>query len=85
MPEVSTKEGTSKEKIYGNGPVYINNSFCKPFNYIGYLIRKLKKRSLIEGYKIKNGVHHVKKKEANGNFIEISHTSDFQIGIVSTG
>ena len=64
------------KNIYGNGPVYINDSFCEPFNYIGYSIRKLKKRSLIEGYKIKNGVYHVKK-EANDNFIEISHTSDF--------
>ena len=50
------------KNIYGNGPVYINDSFCEPFNYIGYLIRKLKKRSLIEGYKIKNGVYHVKKR-----------------------
>ena len=63
-------------KLYGNQPVYINDSFCEQFGYFGYLIRKLKKRSLIEGYKIKNGVFLIKK-EVNGNFVQISHKSDF--------
>ena len=63
-------------KLYGNKPIYINDSFSKPFQYIGFVIRKLKSRSLIQGYKVRNGVFLLKK-EANDNFVEISHKNDF--------
>ena len=63
-------------KLYGNSPIYINNSFCKEFNRFGFLIRKLKRSSHIAGYKVKNGVYQIKTVE-NGVFVEISHTSDF--------
>ena len=58
-------------------PIYINNSFCVPFQYIGYVVRKLKKRELIEEYKIKNGVFQIKKVSSD-NFVEISHKCDFE-------
>ena len=76
------KEGLMKgknlkgTKIYGNNPVYINNSFCKEFKFIGFVIRRLKKRQMIEGYKIKNGVYRIKV-NANDEFVEISHKNDF--------
>ena len=53
-------------KLYGNKPIYINDSFSKPFQYIGFVIRK----------KVRNGVFLLKK-EANDNFVEISHKNDF--------
>ena len=63
-------------KLYGNQPIYINDSFCEPFKYIGFIVRKLKKRSLIEGYKIKNGVFHIKTDKMM-NYVQITHKSDF--------
>ena len=33
-------------KLYGNGAIYINDSFCEPFSYIGFVIRNLKKKKV---------------------------------------
>ena len=63
-------------KLYDT-PIYINNSFCREFKKYGYFIRKLKRKSLIAGYKIKNGVFQIRK-EIDGEFVEISHISDFE-------
>ena len=63
-------------KLYGNNPVFINNSFCWEFKYLGYAIRKLKTNKQIDGYKIKHGVYQVQTCGSN-NFEEISHVSDF--------
>ena len=63
-------------KLYGGSPIYINNSFCKEYRHYGFIIRNLKKKELIDGYKIKNGVYHIKPKGRN-DFVEISHISDF--------
>ena len=63
-------------KLYGNSPIYINNSFCQEFGKYGYIIRNLKKRKLIEAYKIRNGVFQIKK-EPDDIFVEISHVTDF--------
>ena len=75
------REGLFKGKnlkgkdIYGRtGQVYINDSFCKPFQFIGFVVRKLRKRNIIEGYKIRNGVFNIK---VNGEFVEIAHKHDF--------
>ena len=62
--------------LYGNTPIYINNSFCREFSYYGYIIRKLKANSLIDGYKIKNGVYHLKT-IGSVRYDEISHINDF--------
>ena len=50
-----------KDKIIYDGDkrLYNNDSLCKPFQYIGYVIRKLKKAKKIEKYKIKNGVFFI--------------------------
>ena len=66
-------EGTS---IYNNKPIYINNSFCKEYSRYGYYCRRLKNSSLIEGYKVKNGVFQIKPLGSE-EFVEISHVSDF--------
>ena len=63
-------------KLYGNTPVYINNSFCKEFKFYGYIIRQLKNRSLIDSYKIRNGVYLIKTL-GNLDFVEVSHITDF--------
>ena len=60
--------------IYGNQPIYINDSFCRPFQLIGYVVRQLKKRGIIQGFKIRNGVYSIKIGE---KFEEISHKNDF--------
>ena len=41
------------------------------------VLRNLKKRSLIAGYKIRNGVFLIKK-DPNAEFMEVSHKSDFE-------
>ena len=64
------------KNLYGNTPVFINNSFCREYSYYGYVIRKLKSNNMIDGYKIKNGVYQIKTL-GNMNFIEVSHISDF--------
>lgn len=64
-------------KLYGNNPVYINNSFCREFNHIGFLIRKLKRQSAIYRYKVRHGVFSIKIGE-NDNFVEITHKYDFE-------
>ena len=61
--------------LYGT-PIYINNSFCREFSYYGYVIRKLKANSLIDGYKIKHGVYYVKTL-GNVKYDEVSHINDF--------
>ena len=61
-------------KLYGNTGIYINNSFCHEYKFIGYAIRTLKKENLIEQYRVRNGVFSIKIGE---NFEEISHISDF--------
>ena len=48
------------KKIYGNQGLYINHSFCKEFKYIGYVIRKRKRKYLIEQYRIRDGVYSIK-------------------------
>ena len=70
------------KNIYGqNTNVYINNSFCKEFGFLNYLIRKAKKSKAIVGYKIKHGVTSVQT-HLNGEFMEISHKNDLiKIGI----
>ena len=64
------------KKIYGNNPLYINDSLCKEFHYVGYVIRKMKRSGMIEQYKNKFGVFSIKI-GLNDKFIEISHKSDF--------
>ena len=63
-------------QLYNGAPVYINNSFCPEFKKYGYIIRNLKRQSLLEGYKIKNGVYQIKLGPLD-KFEEISHINDF--------
>lgn len=65
------------KKVYDQGDVYINNSFCDEFKKYGYYIRKLRKKGDISGYKLKSGVYQIKK-GANDDFKEVSHISDFE-------
>ena len=63
-------------KLYGGTRVFINNSFCKEYKQYGWIIRQLKKKNLIEGYKVKNDVHQIK--VLGGDiFVHIAHYSDF--------
>ena len=64
-------------RIYGNSPVYINNSFCREFKKYGYIIRKLKNNKQIDSYKIKHGVYNIKK-DPYGPLVEIAHLNDFE-------
>ena len=63
-------------KLY-NSDIFINNSFCREFKKYGYIIRKLKKNNLIDGYKVKQGVHQIKRL-GHADFVEISHITDFE-------
>ena len=63
-------------KIYGNQAIYINESLCKQFHYIGYVIRNLKRCEMIETYKIRNGVFSIKI-GPDDRFVDITHKSDF--------
>jgi hypothetical protein len=65
-------------KLYGNQAVYINESLCKQFHYIGYVIRKLKRCEMIESYRIRNGVFSIKIGENDKKFVVISHVDDFR-------
>ena len=48
--------------IYGQrDKVYINNSFCKEFAHINYVIRNAAKRKTIFRYKIKHGINAKRK------------------------
>ena len=76
-PVYPTEKKLKGTKLYGNIPIYMNNSFCREFNRYGYLIRKLKRSSLIAGFKVRSGVYQIKLEE-NGEFVEISHHSDFR-------
>ena len=62
--------------LYGRTRIFINNSFCHEYKKFGWIIRELKKASLIDGYKVKNGVHQIKT-VGSERFVEISHVSDF--------
>ena len=63
-------------KLYNGSAIYINNSFCYEYKQYGWVIRTLKKNGLISGFKVKNGVHHIKLLSSDA-FVEISHRSDF--------
>ena len=65
-----------ESSLYGRSRIYINNSFCHEYKKFGWIIRELKKASLIDGYKVKNGVHQIKT-VGSERFVEISHVSDF--------
>ena len=62
--------------IYNNN-VYINNSFCKEFNKFGFIIRRLKAKKKLTGYRVRHGVFQIQL-EQNGEFFEISHETDFE-------
>ena len=76
------KEGLYKGKnlkgtmMYRGTRIFINNSFCHEYKRFGWIIRKLKKDSLIDGYKVRNGVHQIKILHSD-KFVDISHVSDF--------
>ena len=57
--------------------VYVNNSFCREFNNINYILRSCIKKKTIYRFKIKHGVHYLKLDE-DGDFTEISHISDLE-------
>ena len=63
-------------KLY-DSRIFINNSFCREFKKYGYFIRNLKKNNLIDGFKIKQGVHQIKR-QGHADFVDISHISDFE-------
>lgn len=67
---------------YSNS-VYINNSFCKEFGNLNYLVRMAKKANIINRWKVKHGVTFVRMEE-NGAFLEISHINDLAKYGIST-
>ena len=64
-------------KRYGNGKVYLNDSFCPEYKFLNYVVRKAGKDKIICRYKIRNGVNYVQK-EPNGDFTEIGHVKDLE-------
>ena len=62
-------------EVYDNN-VYINNSFCKEFSRYGFIIRRLKTKKRLFGYRVRHGVYQVQL-EQDGEFSEVSHESDF--------
>ena len=61
-------------KLYGDTPIYVNESLCKPFQFIAFAIRRLKKHNMIDGYRVRNGIYSIKVGE---QYREISHKNDF--------
>ena len=62
--------------IYGlRNKVYVNNSFCKEFAHINYVIRNAAKPKTIFRYKIKHGINFVMLKE-NNEFVELTNLND---------
>ena len=64
--------------LFGDSPIYINNSFCKEFGRFGAIIRKLKRDKRIHAYRIKHGVYNIQLSEANTALEQIAHISDFE-------
>ena len=49
-------------KRYGDDTkIYVNNSFCPEFKFLNYVIRKATREKLINRYKIRNGIMHIRK------------------------
>ena len=55
--------------------VYINNSFCKEFGFLNFLVRKAKKNGHIRYYKVKKGITSVQVRE-NSELVDITHKID---------
>ena len=71
-----------KEIFGSNSKVYINNSFCREYQYLNYCIRKAKTGNKIFRWKIKHGVNLIQVKEGS-EYIEITHKNDLiQLGII---
>ena len=67
--------------MYGNSKIYVNNSFCREFQFFNFLIRKASKAKIINRYKIKHGVMFVQQ-VIDGDFHKISHKNDLiKLGI----
>ena len=64
-------------KRYGDGKIYINNSFCPEFRFLFYAIRKAAGKKEINRWKIRNGIIHIQK-EVDGPFVEIGHVLDLE-------
>ena len=68
-------KGTTR---YGEGnKVFINNSFCREFKFLNFVIRKAARVKLIYRYKIRNGVTSIQLKEG-GEFVQIGHVLDLE-------
>ena len=59
--------------------IYINDSLCPQFHYIGYVVRKLKKKAMIAGYKVRNGIFSVQFRADDLVYTQITHKSDFEM------
>ena len=90
MPYLKQKvcEGSHREAIvngkyigntrrYGNGKIFINNSFCHEYKFLNYVCRKPAREGNIHRYKVKNGVNYVQKVEGS-SFIEGGHILDME-------
>ena len=64
-------------KRYGGQPIYVNNSFCREFKFLNYIIRKASKAEEIHHYKIRNGVTYVQM-VADGEYKQIGHVLDLE-------
>ena len=83
--EVTLYNGKQLKDIDIYGPrnkLYINNSFCKEFGHINYVIRNAVKGKTIFRYKIKHGVNLIMMNE-NSEFVEITNLNDLmKYGVV---
>ena len=71
-----------KEIFGANSKVYINNSFCREYQYLNYCVRKAKSNNKIFRWKVKHGVNLIQVDDG-GDFIEITHKNDLiKLGII---
>ena len=56
--------------------IYVNNSFCREFGLINFLIRRSFNCKKLYRYKVKNGINLIKLSEEENDFREITHIND---------
>ena len=72
------------KNVYNNSNVYINDSLCREFKYLNFVVRKSKNDNIIFRWKVRNGITFVQKKDGD-EFEEISHKSDLiRLGLLES-
>ena len=62
-------------------PVYINNSFCKEYQFLNFLVRRAKREGHVYGFKVKRGITRAQM-HVNSELVDITHK---KIDLVNLG